>query len=448
VSNRSGDGGSYPSGGRFPSGGGGGGGAKIGDTVTAPRIPVVDHDDEGLFYEEAISEIGIAVGGGHKAAGFRYLEVADVGEGEIGGGGAPAGTIVTLGVNHATENPATTFRIRATDESLLSLTVAEEAGIGTAWSAGYGAAGPKAHFASTDPLTIAAYLLAINVDLLGADAHWNTVRGLASNGERVVTEKFPVVAASTADADFATAFAAGATLDGVFLATGDRVLIKNQADASENGIYKVNASGEPTRANDGRDLAMGEVRVTGGTVNQHTKWRCTAENAGLTAGSWTSPLPGSQWGAGPIAEPIDFVRIDTVYSAALAALAATLTTAGRDLISVSSHVSQAQILGSEIPTAGADLGDANATITIAGGAQYILPAATLTANRVLTLGVTGSPITGETIAILRRGTEAFTLTVQDDAATSLLVMPASTRLAAYFRYNGTHFVLASAIRIQ
>ena len=310
MSHKSGNGGSFPSGGPFPGGGGSGGETKIGDTVTAPRLKVVDHDDEGLFYDEAISEIGVAVGDGHKAAGFRYLEEADVGEGEIGGGGAPAGTIVTLAVNHATANPATTVRIRATEESQFDFTLAEEAGIGTAWSAGYGAAGPKAHVNGTDPLTIQAHQMALNVELGGADAHWNTTKGLASNGERVVTEKFPVVAASTVDADFATAFAAGATLDGVFLAAGDRVLIKNQDDASENGIYKVNASGEPTRANDGRDLAMGQVRVTGGTVNRHTLWRCTAPNAGLTAGSWTSPLPGAQWGAGPIAEPINFVRLD------------------------------------------------------------------------------------------------------------------------------------------
>lgn len=133
----------------------------------------------------------------------------------------------------------------------------------------------------------------------------------------------------------------------------------------------------------------------------------------------------------------------------LTAIAALSTTAyGRGLLTLASAVADAESLGSEIPTQGTNLTDANATITIAGGAQYVLPAATLTANRVLTLGVTGSPLTGEIMAVLRRGTEAFTLTVQDDAATVLFTMPASTKFAAYFRFSGTHFVLSSAVRIQ
>lgn len=48
----------------------------------------------------------------------------------------------------------------------------------------------------------------------------------------------------------ATDFENGDTIDTVTLATGDRILIKNQASAVENGIYTVNASGAPTRATD------------------------------------------------------------------------------------------------------------------------------------------------------------------------------------------------------
>jgi hypothetical protein len=48
----------------------------------------------------------------------------------------------------------------------------------------------------------------------------------------------------------ATAFANGQTIDTITLATGDRILIKNQNTPSENGIYIVNASGAPTRATD------------------------------------------------------------------------------------------------------------------------------------------------------------------------------------------------------
>lgn len=57
-------------------------------------------------------------------------------------------------------------------------------------------------------------------------------------------------AASLADVDIATELEDGDTLDGVTLATGDRVLLKDQADASENGIYIVAASGAASRSSD------------------------------------------------------------------------------------------------------------------------------------------------------------------------------------------------------
>lgn len=56
--------------------------------------------------------------------------------------------------------------------------------------------------------------------------------------------------ASTADVDLAADVAAGDTLDGVTLVTGDRILLKDQTDATENGIYKVAATGAPLRAHD------------------------------------------------------------------------------------------------------------------------------------------------------------------------------------------------------
>ena len=60
------------------------------------------------------------------------------------------------------------------------------------------------------------------------------------------------------------AYINGATLDGVVLATGDRILIKDQTTASENGIYTVNASGAPTRATD----ADGTTSILGTTVSE------------------------------------------------------------------------------------------------------------------------------------------------------------------------------------
>jgi hypothetical protein len=62
--------------------------------------------------------------------------------------------------------------------------------------------------------------------------------------------KASVRVATTAHATLATGFENGDTVDGVTLATGNRILIKNQENSFQNGIYVVNASGAPTRAAD------------------------------------------------------------------------------------------------------------------------------------------------------------------------------------------------------
>lgn len=72
--------------------------------------------------------------------------------------------------------------------------------------------------------------------------------------------KDSVKVATTANGTLSSAFANNSTVDGVTLATGDRILIKDQSTGSENGIYTVNASGAPTRATD----FDADTEVTGG----------------------------------------------------------------------------------------------------------------------------------------------------------------------------------------
>jgi hypothetical protein len=98
--------------------------------------------------------------------------------------------------------------------------------------------------------------------------------------------KASVVAATTTNGTLATAFANGQVVDGVTLATNDRILIKNQTDQTVNGIYTVNASGAPTRSTDmdaGSEFPSAYVFVEQGTVNADTGWVCT--NNSVTLGS-------------------------------------------------------------------------------------------------------------------------------------------------------------------
>lgn len=90
----------------------------------------------------------------------------------------------------------------------------------------------------------------------------------------------------------------GDTLSGVTLATGDRVLVKNQTTASENGIYVVQASGQAVRALDfdtAAEVDSGDfVFVTSGTY-ANTGWVQTSRPA--TVG--TDPITFQQFsGAG------------------------------------------------------------------------------------------------------------------------------------------------------
>ena len=114
--------------------------------------------------------------------------------------------------------------------------------------------------------------------------------------------KDSVVATTTANGTLSTAFANGQSIDGVTLQTGDRILIKNQSTASQNGIYNVNASGAPSRATDmgtGSNAAGAFVFVEQGTVNAENGFTCTSDTGSAVVG--TNNLTFAQFsGAGQI----------------------------------------------------------------------------------------------------------------------------------------------------
>jgi phage-related tail fiber protein len=68
------------------------------------------------------------------------------------------------------------------------------------------------------------------------------------------------------------------SIDGVTPVANDRILVKDQTDATENGVYYA-ASGNWTRAPDfshtGQVVEGTRVFVTDGTVNGGTEWRIT-----------------------------------------------------------------------------------------------------------------------------------------------------------------------------
>jgi hypothetical protein len=112
-------------------------------------------------------------------------------------------------------------------------------------------------------------------------------KGYVDSVAQGLDPKSSVVAATTTAGTLATSFADSQVIDGVTLATGNRILIKDQADATENGIYVVAASGAPTRSTDmdnGTEFPGAFTFVEQGTVNADTGWTCT-NNAPVTLGS-------------------------------------------------------------------------------------------------------------------------------------------------------------------
>lgn len=82
--------------------------------------------------------------------------------------------------------------------------------------------------------------------------------------------------ASTGNVDLGSP---GATIDGVTMTSGNRVVLKDQTDLSENGIYVWTGAATPlTRASDANsadDLLNAVVIIDEGTANGGTKWRQT-----------------------------------------------------------------------------------------------------------------------------------------------------------------------------
>ena len=159
---------------------------------------------------------------------------------------------------------------------------------GAAASAGTGTTPSKddhVHaFTPSQDLSMATYKLTnLGTPTSGTDA---TTKDYVDGVAQGLDIKASVIAATTTNGTLATAFDNGSVIDGITLATNDRILIKDQTDQTANGIYTVNASGAPTRATDmdtAAEFPGAFVFVETGTVNADTGWVCTA-NAPVTIG--------------------------------------------------------------------------------------------------------------------------------------------------------------------
>ena len=89
--------------------------------------------------------------------------------------------------------------------------------------------------------------------------------------------------ASTANVNLTNGLEAGDSIDGVTLVAGDRVLLKDQTDATENGLYLAVSSGAASRDPEHdsiAELSGGMVVVNQGSTNDNKIFLCTTDNTG------------------------------------------------------------------------------------------------------------------------------------------------------------------------
>ena len=124
------------------------------------------------------------------------------------------------------------------------------------------------------------------------DAAHIATKGYVDAARQGLDVKQSVRAATTGPVNLTNQLEAGDTLDTtVTLAAGNRVLVKNQSTASENGIYVVQSSGAAVRATDANGTAdTGTVSggtftfVEEGTVNADSGW-VVSTNGSITVGT-------------------------------------------------------------------------------------------------------------------------------------------------------------------
>lgn len=172
------------------------------------------------------------------------------------------------------------------------------------------------------------------------------------------------------------------TIDGVAVAAGDRVLVKNQTTASANGIYVV-AAGAWTRATDAdtwAKLVSAFVFVEKGTVGADTGWVSTIDSGG-TLGS--TAVTFSQFsGAGTYTAGTGLTRTGTQFS-----ITNTAVTAG-------SYGSTSKTLTLTVNTQGQLTAVADSDIAIAN--TQVSGLGTMSTQNANSVAITGGSITNLT----------------------------------------------------
>ena len=247
-----------------------------------------------------------------------------------------------------------------------------------------------------------------------------------------VNIRAPIRVATTTNGTLATAYQNGSIVDGITLVTGNRILLKDQSTATENGLYTVNATGVPSRVDDlgtGNSVNSVNFWIQEGTTNANTAWVCTSAPGSDVVGTNTlifarydvkDTLSVSRGGSGVTT----FGGPNTLLYTTSADTISSITT-GNNCVMVTDS-SGVPVISSSIP--------ANIILTTpqindtSSNNQYIFAVNELTANRTVTL----PPLTGNDEFVF--GTHSQTLTnktltapvISTISNTGTITLPTST----------------------
>ena len=101
----------------------------------------------------------------------------------------------------------------------------------------------------------------------------NNISGVGLSSRR------PARMATTVAGTLSASFANGQVIDNITLVTGDRILIKNQVNPIQNGVYEVQVSGSPIRTpdySDGDAVSGASIFIQECVINNGTEWLCVS----------------------------------------------------------------------------------------------------------------------------------------------------------------------------
>ena len=197
------------------------------------------------------------------------------------------------------------------------------------------------------------------------------------------------------------------TINGVTVIAGDRVLVKNQNTASQNGIYLASATAW-SRAPDAdtwNDLISALVFIETGSTLSGSAWYCTAQpggTLGVTAVNWSNFSVAATYTAGTGLTLTDYVFSITntgvtaaAYGSASKTLTATVNAQGQLTVLAATDIA---IANTQVSGLGTMSTQNSNSVTVTGG----------TLNGVTIGGSTAGAITGTTITANTQFTGAGT----------------------------------------